>query len=101
MVSHQRLDPLQPGEEVPLSPLRAPNGDLSVGGLTSYIDRSNLRQGLPGQTPTLDPRLVDPYNSALQSLEGTRRGDINLPSGMEDLTNMLRVHELQKKALGR
>jgi hypothetical protein len=61
------------------------------------------RQGLPGQTPLIDPRLVDPKNNPMTSAAGMMRGDINLPpqgSGqkpVEDPSRALKLIETLKR----
>lgn len=67
-------------------------------------ERHKERAGLPGYTPEIDPRLVNPKNSPMMSLHGLTRGDINLdhnpeffPQGFEDFGNYFKYYDEWKK----
>src|SRR5882672_5989188 len=54
-------------------------GDLTVGGLHNRLHRENARDGLPGSTPPIDPRLVNPNNDPRLSTNQLLSGDLQLP----------------------
>jgi hypothetical protein len=59
--------------------------DAPPGSPNDQMMRSRYeRKGLPGSTPVIDPRLVNPSNNPMTSHEGMARGDINLDTGEED-----------------
>lgn len=63
------------------------------GSLADTSQRTADRAGLPGTTPFVDPRLINPANSPMASAGEIWRGDINLPVGghgaaMEDRSTL-------------
>lgn len=88
----------QPGMNIPLvRPNDPETKELNISGLNSMMERENQRRGLKGQTPAIDPRLVDPSYSPLMSLGGMGRGDINLDTGREDMTPLLKYFAARKR----
>lgn len=107
MSSHAKPDPMAPGMDIGIATPRTEDGtDYTVGGFNSMLAREQQRKGLPGTTPYVDPRLIDPMNNPLMSLESLKRGDIRLmgpksplvgPHGVidEDYTNLANMLRLQ------